>query len=144
MKKPSILIVEDELINIIRKKVLIIFKEEEILIPNVSPPAKLKKVIRYMNENLNRKLTLPELAEQTDWNMYYFARIFKKYLNESPYQYHLKARIEKSKTSLSSTEKSIKDIAYDLGFENHSHFSQTFRKLVNMSPEDYRKKKSSF
>jgi len=102
-------------------------------------PLRIKKVVQYIHENLDRKITLPELAGKAGWNMYYFARTFKKYLNESPYQYMLKARIEKSKTLLVTENRNLAQIAFSLGFENHSHFSQTFRKIVGISPDAFRK-----
>lgn len=104
-----------------------------------STPGKIKKVVQYIHDNLDRKITLPELAELAGWNMYYFARTFKKYLNDSPYQYMLKARIEKSKTLLATEDDNLSQIAFSLGFENHSHFSQTFRKIVGISPDAFRK-----
>ncbi len=106
-------------------------------------PFKIKKVVQYIHENLDRKITLPELAEKAGLNMYYFARTFKKYLNESPYQYMLKARIEKSKTLLVTEDHNLAQIAFSLGFENHSHFSQTFRKIVGISPDAFRKSQSA-
>ena len=114
-------------------------EESEPLDTNVAAPAKLKKVVSYIHENLDRKLTLPELAALTDWNMYHFARMFKKYLHEPPYQYLQKARIEKAKLLIQDETLSVSQVALELGFENHSHFSQTFRKRVGLSPDAYRK-----
>ena len=102
-------------------------------------PHKIKKAVEFIHDNLDKKLTLPELASLTQWNMYYFARIFKKYMNDSPYQYLLKARIEKAKTLIITTDSNLGQIALKLGFDNHSHFSQTFRKMVGISPDAYRK-----
>ncbi len=103
-------------------------------------PSKIKKVVQYIHENMDKKLTLPELAALTEWNMYYFARMFKKYLNDSPYQYILKVRVEKAKTLVRTTNINLSQVATELGFENHSHFSQSFRKMVGISPSSYRKK----
>ena len=108
---------------------------QELVAPN-----KIKKVVQFIHDNLNKKLTLPELAAQTDWNMYYFARTFKKYMNDSPYQYLIKTRIEKAKSLIVSSDLNLRQIAFDLGFENQSHFSQTFRKTVGITPDAYRKK----
>lgn len=106
---------------------------------NPEAPPKLKRVIRYMHNNLHKKLTLPELAGETGWNMYYFARMFKRYLDETPHQYLLKLRMEKAKTLLLNKEMTLAQIAYAIGFESHSHFTQTFRKIVGTSPDQYRK-----
>lgn len=110
-------------------------KTTETAIPN-----KLKKVVQHIHNNLDKKLTLPELAELTGWNMYHFARMFKKYLHDSPYQYLQKVRIEHAKKLMEENKLNVAQVALELGFENHSHFSQTFRKMVGMSPDTFRKK----
>lgn len=115
--------------------------EPQSLDNNKSPeaPGKIKRVVQYMHDNLQKKLTLPELAIQTGWNMYYFARTFKKYLNETPHQYLLKLRMEKAKTLLTDTNFNLAQVAQEIGFESHSHFTQTFRRFIGMSPDQYRK-----
>ena len=127
--------VEMALVNFAHKSI----DETECEESDIVAPAKIKKVVNYIHENLNRKLTLPELTSLTDWNIYHFVRVFKKYLKDTPYQYTKKARIEKSKILLQNKELSIAQVALELGFENHSHFSQTFRKMVGKSPDAYRK-----
>jgi len=109
---------------------------------NTEGPAKLKKTVAHIRANLDKKITLTELAELSGWNVYHFARTFKKYMGVSPYQYSLQARMERGRELLSSTENSIRGIAGVLGFDSHSHFSRTFRKQVGVSPEEYRQKKS--
>jgi len=104
-------------------------------------PFRIKKVVQYIHDHLDQKLTLPELAKQAGWNMYHFARLFKKHMKETPYQYLIKARIEKAKVLLKESEDNLAQVALGLGFENHSHFSQTFRKQVGVSPDAFRKSK---
>lgn len=104
-------------------------------------PKKIKRTIQYINDHLDRKILLVDLAELSGWNRYHFARVFKKYTNQTPLQYILKARMEKAKTLLETTDHSLLQIAQLTGFESHSHFSQTFRKMFDQSPDAYRKTK---
>lgn len=134
--------IEMALMNYAHKNIDSIVEEPPIN-ESILAPHKIKKTVDFIHDNLDKKITLPELAALTGWNMYYFARIFKKYMNESPYQYLLKARIEKAKSLIITSTVNLSQIALELGFENHSHFSQTFRKMVGVSPDAYRKKKHS-
>lgn len=106
----------------------------------VKAPGKIKRSVAYIRDNLDRRVTLSELAELTGWNVYHFARRFKEYLGESPYQFALKARIDAARTRLVTTQLAVGKIALDLGFDSHSHFSQVFRKQEGCSPESYREK----
>jgi AraC family transcriptional regulator len=65
--------------------------------------------------------------------------MFKKYLGITPYQYILEQKIEYSKTLLIETNNQIFDIAYELGFNNHSNFSVRFKKITGYTPGDFRK-----
>ncbi len=105
-------------------------------------PARIRNAVALIRDNLHRRVTLSELAAPTGWNVYHFARTFKKYLGVSPYEYALRERIGRAGALLTGTDRPIGEIADEVGFDSHSHFSRTFRKHLGQSPEAYRAKTS--
>lgn len=73
-------------------------------------------------------------------SVYYYTRLFKKIMQRSPYDYLIDLRIQKACELLVKSQLSITDICFQCGFSNHSHFSSTFRKRMNLTPSNYRKK----
>lgn len=106
---------------------------------NKLPPRKLQQVINYINNQLERDVTLSELADVVQMSQYRFARAFKKSTGIPPHQYLLSQRIEKAKKLLGETHLSIADISYQLGFASQSHFTATFRRFTTVTPSVYRK-----
>lgn len=103
-------------------------------------PYKIRKIVDYINENIEKKIEVKELAELTEWKVDHFIRLFSKYLKMTPYQYILDKKIEKSKILLSSTDYPINQIAFEIGFESQSSFYHAFKKSENETPENYRKR----
>ena len=100
---------------------------------------KLQVVPKYIEQNLDEKLTLGLIAEQVNLSKYYLCRLFVKHTNTSPHQYIIQKRIIRSKQLLKQKlSMQIVDIAFDCGFASHSHFNRQFNKSVGMSPKTYR------
>ncbi len=100
---------------------------------------KLGQAIEYINDNLEKDLTLAELAAVVSMSMYHFSRLFKQSTGFSPHQYVLNCRIEKAKRLLARTEEAIDQICQQVGFQNQSHFTNVFRKIMGTTPNAYRK-----
>ncbi|MGD1919766.1 MAG: AraC family transcriptional regulator [Pleurocapsa sp.] len=58
---------------------------------------KLKQAIEYINDNLENKIELKNIAEELDISLYYFSRLFRQSLGVSPYKYVIEQRVEKAK-----------------------------------------------
>ena len=102
-------------------------------------PFRIKNTITFIDQHLNDKIKVTELAQIANWHNYHFIRMFTKTMGVTPYQYILNRRIEKAKVLLVETEFSILSIAYDLGFQSQASFSTTFKKWVHTPPEVYRR-----
>ncbi|HEY9653211.1 MAG TPA: AraC family transcriptional regulator [Coleofasciculaceae cyanobacterium] len=102
------------------------------------PKDKLRYAIDYINENLEKDLTLAEIATSVGMSPYHFARAFKQAVGLPPHQYLIKRRIEKAKTLLTQTDLAIAEIAYRVGFASQSHFTTLFRKHTTTTPKAYR------
>jgi AraC family transcriptional regulator len=100
---------------------------------------KLSQVIEYINQNLEKDLTLSDIAATVEMSMYHFSRQFKQSTGFSPHQYVMNSRIEKAKKLLARTEEAIDQICQQVGFQSQSHFTNVFRKIIGTTPKAYRK-----
>lgn len=98
-------------------------------------------VIHFMKENIGRKLTLREIAEQVGFSSSRFSLLFQKETGHSPLQYFNQLKIQKACHYLDFTEMKINQISPKLGFEDAFYFTRMFTKIMGVSPTDYRAKK---
>ena len=104
------------------------------------PIAKTIEEIRfYMREHLNQEINLEELVQNYQVGYSYFRKMFKKYTGVSPGQYHLQLRIIRAKEMLVGTDKSVKEISLELGFQTIHYFSLLFKKKIGINPSEFRK-----
>lgn len=103
------------------------------------PKYRLRRIIEFINDNLDRDMTLAEIAAQVEMSPYHFARMFKQSTGLAPHQYLLEQRVQRAKTLLADPELPLIEIAYRLGFTDQSHFTAIFRRLTATTPKAYRK-----
>lgn len=96
---------------------------------------------KYIDENYTSKITLDELAQKCFVSRWHLTRMFKQSSGYSPFQYITNKRLEAAKDLLRKTDYSITKIAYEIGFDSPSYFTQVFKKSFNISPKNYRKLK---
>lgn len=97
-----------------------------------------KRAVNYINEHFFEPVALNEIAEAVSLSPYYFSRIFAKETGMSPHQYLIAVRISSAKYLLSSTDMTVKEIAYKAGFSDESSFCASFRKREGVTPTAYR------
>lgn len=103
--------------------------------------AQVVEAIRFeMRQNMQKEINLKELAREHHVSYSFFRKMFKKYTGVSPGQYHLQLRITRAKELLISTDKSIKEISYELGFQSIFYFSNLFKKKEGITPSLFRNK----
>jgi AraC family transcriptional regulator len=101
-------------------------------------PRKLRQAISYILDNLEKDLTLAEIAAVVEMSMYHFSRLFKKSTGFAPHQYVMNCRIAKAKKLLAESNNSIEQISEQVGFQSQSHFTNVFRKFIGITPKVYR------
>jgi AraC family transcriptional regulator len=101
-------------------------------------PARLRKVREFVHANMEEELSLAEMAQSVGLSTAHFSQIFRKSTGESPHEFVLRQRIERSKEMLRAEEGRILDIAIACGFKTQQHFARVFRKLCGASPTEYR------
>lgn len=97
----------------------------------------LKIIVDYIQEHLDRDLSLDLLASQINFSSHYFASLFKQSTGISPHQYIIKCRLERAKILLRHKNLPISIICQEVGFKNQSHFTKVFRQRFNISPKSY-------
>ena len=101
-------------------------------------PRRLRQVLDYIDENLGSDLTLKELSDVAQISPFRFVRLFKQTLGLPPHQFVLRRRVQRAQRMLEASRAPLAEIARNVGFENHSHFSTVFRSLVGTTPRAYR------
>ena len=89
-----------------------------------------------LSENLDRKITLADIARAVGVSRYHFLRTFKRETGVSPHQYRTLKRLETSKQLLINGMPPAR-VALETGFTDQSHFSNTFRRYVGATPRQY-------
>lgn len=109
-----------------------------VLVDGALDTFKLNKVKNFIEDRLAEDLSIADMAAVVHMSQFHFARAFKTATGTSPHRYLILRRIERAKVLLKVTRISIAEIAYGLGFANHSHFIAQFRKAVSTTPKSYR------
>ena len=104
-----------------------------------SKSRRIAKVCEYIEQNLDKELSLSDVAALVNMSESAFSHFFKKRTGLTYINYVNNQRIAKACTLLSDTTLSASEICYDCGFNNKSNFIRIFRKKKNMTPIEYRK-----
>jgi AraC-like DNA-binding protein len=101
------------------------------------PPA-LYASIDYMRRNLHRKIRISELSQNVGVSDTQLFRLFRTYLKDSPLTYFTGLKIKRAVELLRHTLIPVKEIAFNLGYEEPAYFTNQFRKKMRVSPREYR------
>lgn len=99
-----------------------------------------KRVLTHIHANINRDLDISELADVACVTEPHLIRLFKAELGATPLQYINKKKIERAQLLLYTTDDTVKEVAYSLGFADHGYFIRLFKKLSGITPQEYRKR----
>ncbi|MDR3245210.1 MAG: AraC family transcriptional regulator [Prevotellaceae bacterium] len=98
------------------------------------------RVVQYIRDNIEQELPINELSAICSLTNDHFIRIFKKELKYTPIQYINQKKIERAQMMLLVEGKQVKEISYQLSFENVSYFNRLFKNYTGMTPNEYREK----
>ncbi len=96
--------------------------------------------INFMLESLTKKLKLDEIAAETSLSASHFSRLFVNRTGHSPIDYFIQLKIQRACRLLDNSGWMIADVAREMGFDDQFYFSKVFRKVMGMSPGEYRKR----
>jgi len=95
------------------------------------------EVQKYIQNNLNKKLSLNEVADTFGLSPNYLSSIFRKNCDYSFTEYINHTKIKEAKKMLTASELKIYEISEQLGFEDAFYFSKVFKKIEGCSPKEY-------
>lgn len=93
-----------------------------------------RKIVDFIEENLGEDLSITALAKEVALSSHHFSRCFATSFGEPPHRYIRRRRIEVAFKMLSTTNRSVAEIAFELGFSSQSHFSQAFQQQIGLTP----------
>lgn len=96
-----------------------------------------------LQEQYSDPIDMEQLANQCNMGYSHFRKMFKKYTGLSPLQYHNMFRLQKAKDLLVDSDKSIKKIAMEVGFQSEHYFTRLFKKKIGITPSELREEKYS-
>ena len=98
----------------------------------------VNKAIRFMEENYRQKLTLQEVADCCYVSQWHLSKLLNRYAEKSFYDILNSIRIQAAKKLLEDPSLKIGDISEMVGYADTAHFARIFKKLENMSANEYR------
>ncbi|MFV0375849.1 MAG: AraC family transcriptional regulator [Mangrovibacterium sp.] len=99
----------------------------------------IEEVRFKMRSALEGTVDLEQVADQYNIGYSYFRKMFKNYTGVAPHQYYLELKIMRARELLLSTDKSVKEISFELGFQSIHYFSRIFKSKTGTSPSELRK-----
>ena len=107
--------------------------------PAADPGEAIQRVTHYIRENFRRDISLNELAEVAGLTSQYLSTLFKRRRGTTVVSYITDLRLEAARSLLRETNKSVSEIAAEVGYSNPQYFTRVFKRATSMSPLQYRK-----
>jgi AraC-like DNA-binding protein len=101
-------------------------------------PSKVVDLLGFIQLNLDKPVTVKQLAKMVNQHPDYLSRLFLKLTGERPLSYIHTKRIERAQYLMMTTQLSLSQIAGATGFDNLPHFSKVFKKKTSLTPGQYR------
>ena len=101
---------------------------------------RINKIFNYIKKNYKDKVCLEEASNLICMTKPSFCRYFKKHTGKRFTEFLNEYRINNALKLLAQTEMDIKNICYECGFNNFSHFNRLFKNTLNLTPSEYRRK----
>ena len=103
-----------------------------------SEPDFVTKTTRYMRSNIENRLTLEDFSALHNLSTSHFSSLFRKSTGMSPIDYFIQLKMQRACQLLYNKENRIKEVAHAVGYEDPYFFSRTFKRLMGVSPIQYR------
>lgn len=98
-----------------------------------------RRVLLYIEDNLDKELTLENIAEEFQYSKFYVARIFKESTGVTLHKYIQGRRLDEAARKLAETRQPIAQIAFEAGYGSQQAFTQAFRLVYVCTPREYRR-----
>jgi AraC-like DNA-binding protein/mannose-6-phosphate isomerase-like protein (cupin superfamily) len=92
------------------------------------------EILQYIEDNYDKKITLPELASRCFYNPSYFSRIFKDYYGKNLTEFIAEKRIAHAHRLLTETSLSVEEISRKVGYQDRKRFYEAYKKIMGVAP----------
>jgi transcriptional regulator GlxA family with amidase domain len=106
-------------------------------------PWQLRRVLAYIEENLDTAIRNNELAAIARLSTFHFAVSFRNSVGESPREHIIRRRVERAQGLMLSTSKPLSEIASECGLADQAHLTRLFRRIVGDSPAAWRRARAN-
>jgi AraC-like DNA-binding protein len=103
------------------------------------PAWRLRKVLTFIDLNIDARISLPLLAKAAGLSRMHFARLFRLSTGLCPHEYVLRNRLERAKTLMIDSNDSIAAIGQASGFRSAAYFANVFHRRVGEAPSRWRR-----
>ncbi|MDF9796404.1 AraC family transcriptional regulator of arabinose operon [Catalinimonas alkaloidigena] len=100
----------------------------------------ISKNITYMKENVEKALSLKDLADQAGLSIAHYSKLFTQKTGFSPIDHFIQLKIQHACKLLDISQLYIKEVAHKVGYQDPYYFSRIFKKVMQMSPLEYKKR----
>lgn len=99
----------------------------------------IEETIRYIRQNIDKNITVSELADYIGINPEYYTKLFKRKTGYNLKEYITNEKMKTAKMLMTTTDLSVTMISDHVGYNNYSNFTRSFKQIVGCTPMDYRK-----
>lgn len=136
---------EHLLLNLELLKLLTLISQQYMMAPDhMIVLHYIKRAKEYIDEHFDQDLPIADISNYVGISNAYLQRLFSKQLGMTITDYIIKKRIHKSALLLRYSNAPVIDIAMDVGFNSRQHFTYTFKKLMKVSPQQFRSKQDTY
>jgi len=102
----------------------------------------LERTLQFMRDHVDSTLTVAAIAREAGLSATHFSRLFRQHTGFAPMDYFIHLKIQRACRFLTLTPLNVKVIAGRIGYEDPYYFSRLFRKVMGMSPANYRRSRT--
>jgi AraC family transcriptional regulator len=106
----------------------------------VSSYLSIVHAVDFVEEHLQDKVAVADIAAAASYSVYHFCRLFNRYAHHSPYEYLMRRRLAESARELLETDRRIIDIALDYQFGSPEAYSRAFKRVFGLQPRRWRQR----
>lgn len=103
------------------------------------PYRRMNAVVKYINAHYAEPISVAKLASVASLSVSQFERRFRRVFGQTPSRFLIRYRLTRASQILVRSDESLSEIAHEVGFYDHSHFSREFKKQFGQSPGCYRR-----
>ncbi|RLL48396.1 response regulator [Oceanobacillus piezotolerans] len=99
----------------------------------------IRQIRQYIIENSHKQISLDGIAQKFKLSPIYISKLYKEQLGVNYISFLTECRLEHARKLMLNPEKSLKEVTFDIGYQDPNYFSKVFRKMYGVSPTEYRK-----